>query len=74
MPNPETAKHQQDFQTPNAQKEVVVTRVDLPLFCPNAKSALWSSHPRVFLPIEDAQDGVVLCPYCSTKYRLEPVT
>ncbi|HID82414.1 MAG TPA: zinc-finger domain-containing protein [Chromatiales bacterium] len=71
MPNPKTAEHQDQFETPNAQKEVIVHKADLPLFCPNEKSALWCSHPRVFLPIEDAKDGISICPYCSTKYQLE---
>ena len=71
MPNPKTAEHQDQFETPNASKEVIVNKSDLPLFCPNEKSALWCSHPRVFLPIEDAKDGAYICPYCSTRYKLE---
>ena len=38
------------------------------VFCPNRKMALWSAHPRVFLPIE--QTGESRCPYCSTLYKL----
>ncbi|MGF1545992.1 MAG: zinc-finger domain-containing protein [Thiotrichales bacterium] len=71
MPNPGTAKHQDQYETANAEQRVIVTRADLPLFCPGPKAALWASHPRVFLPIEDALDGVVLCPYCGTRYLLE---
>jgi uncharacterized Zn-finger protein len=51
--------------------DVAVVEVDpddLPVFCPNPKMALWSSHPRVFLDIEDT--GAALCPYCGTRYRL----
>ena len=41
---------------------------DLPVFCPNPRMPLWSSHPRVFLDI--AETGVAACPYCGTQYRL----
>lgn len=47
---------------------IEVTAKDLPLHCPPAASALWSSHPRVFLNIAS---GEVSCPYCGTKYRLK---
>ena len=40
---------------------------DLPVFCPNPAMPLWSSHPRVFLDIDEA--GEARCPYCSTLYR-----
>jgi uncharacterized Zn-finger protein len=46
-----------------------ITAKDLPLHCPTAAVALWSSHPRVFLDI--AETGQVACPYCGTKYRLK---
>lgn len=71
MPNPKTAENQDQFETPNSRTEVIVTNQDLPLFCPNDKSALWCSHPRVYLPIEGAEDGSYVCPYCSTVYKLE---
>lgn len=45
-----------------------VDEADLPLHCPTPSMALWSGHPRVFLPIE--QTGEALCPYCGTQYRL----
>ena len=45
-----------------------VTRDDLPLHCPMPGTALWNSHPRVFLPIEEA--GTAVCPYCGTRYVL----
>jgi len=41
---------------------------DLPVFCPNPRMPLWSSHPRVFLDI--VETGNALCPYCGTCYRL----
>ena len=47
---------------------VVVHSGDLPVFCPNPRMPLWSSHPRVFLDV--ASTGEVACPYCGTRYRL----
>jgi uncharacterized Zn-finger protein len=47
---------------------VEVAPADLPAFCPNPRMPLWSSHPRVFLDIEET--GEALCPYCGTRYRL----
>jgi uncharacterized Zn-finger protein len=46
-----------------------VSRADLPLHCPMPGTSLWNSHPRVFLPVEEA--GMVACPYCGTVYVLE---
>lgn len=46
---------------------VEVTATDLPLFCPTPSMPLWSSHPRVYLPIEET--GEIVCPYCSTRYK-----
>jgi uncharacterized Zn-finger protein len=53
-------------------KEIPFTEVsakDLPLHCPTAQVATWSSHPRVFLDV--AATGQVACPYCGTKYKLK---
>jgi uncharacterized Zn-finger protein len=47
---------------------VAVRPEDLPVFCPNPAMPLWSSHPRVFLDINET--GEVMCPYCGTRYRL----
>jgi uncharacterized Zn-finger protein len=47
---------------------IVVEAKDLPVFCPNPRMPLWSSHPRVFLDIEET--GRASCPYCGTRYRL----
>lgn len=41
---------------------------ELPVFCPNPRMPLWSSHPRVFLDV--AATGETSCPYCGTRYRL----
>ncbi len=48
---------------------IEVSAKDLPLHCPTAEVALWSSHPRVFLDV--AKTGHVACPYCGTKYKLK---
>lgn len=56
--------------TPNDQKVYEVTENDLPLHCPMPNMSLWNSHPRVFLPIEQATEGKVKCPYCGTDYVL----
>lgn len=50
-------------------REVEVTVAELPLHCPVSSQTLWSSHPRVFLPIE--KTGEALCPYCGTSYVLK---
>ncbi|MFM8548506.1 MAG: zinc-finger domain-containing protein [Betaproteobacteria bacterium] len=41
-----------------------------PVFCPNPRMPIWSSHPRVFLDV--AASGEARCPYCGTAYRLKP--
>lgn len=49
---------------------ILVTKDDLPLHCPTADdSPLWSSHPRVFIPVEES--GEASCPYCGNRFRLE---
>lgn len=49
---------------------IEVSRADLPLACPPPGDALWSMHPRVYLPIEDEPDQESVCPYCGAHYRL----
>jgi len=51
-----------------ARDAVVVNPEDLPVYCPNPRMPLWSSHPRVYLDI--AETGEAMCPYCGTCYRL----
>lgn len=53
----------------NAQQRYEVRRADLPLSCPGPDMALWNSHPRVYLPIED-EGGTSTCPYCGAQYVL----
>jgi uncharacterized Zn-finger protein len=48
-----------------------VTPEQLPLHCPTDEVALWSAHPRVYLPIEAPESkGKAICPYCGTEYFL----
>lgn len=43
---------------------------DLPPCCPNRKTPVWNSHPRVYLQPNAA--GEARCPYCGTEYRIDP--
>jgi len=45
---------------------------DLPAYCPNPSMPVWSSHPRVFIPLNDDFTGQ--CPYCGTVYKVKPGT
>jgi uncharacterized Zn-finger protein len=53
----------------NTQTQYEVTEKDLPLSCPSPAMALWNSHPRVYLPIE--QTGWAKCGYCGAEYTLK---
>lgn len=65
-PNPATAS----AAPANAQNRYEVTSADLPLSCPMPGMALWNSHPKVYLPIED-EGGESVCPYCGAHYVLK---
>ena len=54
----------------NAEKRYTVHRSDLPLSCPLPSMALWNSHPRVYLAIEEAPNKDVQCPYCGSHFVL----
>jgi len=56
----------------NMKSTYHVTQSDLPLSCPMPDMELWNSHPRVYLPIEDA--GRAKCPYCGAEYILSEET
>lgn len=60
----------QPLLAPNAQNQYEVGPDDLPLSCPMPQMALWNSHPRVYLPIEET--GWAKCPYCGAEYTLRP--
>jgi len=54
---------------PDKSRTIEVSAKDLPLHCPTPQTALWCSHPRVFLDV--SASGEALCPYCGTRYRLK---
>lgn len=53
-----------------AQTVITLSAADLPAYCPNLTTPIWSSHPRIYLDF--AENGEAKCPYCSTVYRLPP--
>jgi uncharacterized Zn-finger protein len=57
-------KHQ-----PCGEAWVEVEASDLPLSCPGHNDALYSLHPKVYLPIE--KEGKCKCYYCGTVYVLK---
>jgi len=58
-----------NLEQPNAENRYSVSKTDLPLSCPMPGMYLWSSHPKIYLPIEDT--GEAKCPYCGAQYFLE---
>ena len=64
-----TATQPQPTQA-NAQTCYEVHRSDLPLSCPLPSMALWNSHPRVYLPIENEPGCEIDCPYCGAHFVL----
>lgn len=62
-------KHTEKAMKPTKQSPVIeVTQDQLPMHCPAPGSALWDSHPRVFIPLDDANEAS--CSYCGTTYKL----
>ena len=59
-----------ELKQPNASTSHAVKRSELPLHCPTPDSSLWNSHPRVYVPLEDSDDGKAKCPYCGTDFHL----
>ena len=57
-------------QHENKKTHIEIKETDLPLRCPMPDMISWNSHPRVFLEIEKEPNKEIICPYCSTKYRL----
>lgn len=53
-----------------AAAAIEVDGAEGPVFCPNPRMPIWSSHPKVFLDV--AATGEARCPYCGTAYRLKP--
>lgn len=67
MPDPKTHARD-DLTQPNAAVRYEVTAADLPVCCPMPGMYLWSSHPRVYLPV--AEQGTAICPYCGATFVL----
>lgn len=57
-------------QHSNQRTHIEIHEKDLPLCCPMPDMISWNSHPRVFLEIEKEPNGTIICPYCSTIYKL----
>ena len=55
-------------QQANAENRYEVHRSDLPVSCPLPSMALWNSHPRVYLPLEEERE--CNCPYCGARFVL----
>lgn len=47
---------------------IEVTKDELPMHCPTPGAELWDSHPRVFIPLEDAPEAS--CSYCGNVFKL----
>jgi uncharacterized Zn-finger protein len=56
------------LEAANTQKQVEVSRAELPVSCPRQDQKIWNAHPRVYLPLE--KNGQANCPYCGTHYVL----
>jgi len=50
------------------QTVIEVTADELPMHCPAPGAALWDSHPRVFIALEDTPEAS--CSYCGTVFKL----
>lgn len=68
MPEKFTYQRADLFQ-PNAEVRIHVKAGDLPVVCPPPETYLWSSHPKVFLPVHES--GEETCPYCGTVFVLD---
>lgn len=51
----------------NTERVYRVRRADLPVSCPSPEMALWNSHPRVYLPLDDQAEA--RCMYCGALYQ-----
>ncbi len=56
-----------EAKSPCSDKERVIEHAQ-GLCCPPRDESLWNAHPRVYLTPDE--QGVAVCPYCSTRYRL----
>ncbi|WP_435103405.1 zinc-finger domain-containing protein [Arhodomonas sp. AD133] len=65
MPDPQT-HDQEGLIEPSSAHRYEVTADDLPLSCPMPGMYLWSSHPKVYIPLHKTGEGK--CPYCGAEY------
>jgi uncharacterized Zn-finger protein len=65
---PKAGTVDQNLIPANAQNRYGVRASDLPLSCPMPAMYLWNSHPKVYIPVEEA--GEAKCPYCGAVYYL----
>ena len=65
---PKAGTVDQNLIPANAQNRYGVRASDLPLSCPMPEMYLWNSHPKVYIPVEEA--GEAKCPYCGAVYYL----
>lgn len=49
-------------------KKFNITEADLPLCCPLPQTDNVSSHPRVYIPIDESKPAT--CKYCGCEYTL----
>ncbi len=68
MSEQHVSKETQAESVSNSELLVEVTRDELPMHCPAPSAPLWNSHPRVYIPLDDAPEAA--CSYCGTVYRL----
>ena len=47
----------------------LVSKNELPFYCPPKDAQTWSMHPKVFLSFD--KEGKANCPYCGAIYYLE---
>jgi uncharacterized Zn-finger protein len=65
---PKAGTVDQNLIPANAQNRYGVRASDLPLSCPMPAMYLWNSHPKVYIPVEEA--GEAKCPYCGAVFYL----
>ena len=59
----------ENLEQANAKVRYEVDIKNIPLSCPMPEMYLWTSHPKVFLPIEET--GEAKCPYCGAEFYLK---
>ena len=57
-------------QAQTSSTAVELDTKDLPAHCPHPSMTQWSSHPRVYLDMDD--HGAAKCPYYGSQYKLKP--